>query len=723
VTDPLTHRTTLTYNSAGQPLTITQYPDGVTPVTTHFAYSGGDLVAVTDPEGNTTTRTMDGVGRLVKLTTPLKQSTRYEYDLLNRLTKVIDPLSGQTAFAYDANGNLRFVTDARGGLTKYTYNNMDRLETRVDPVNKTESYLYDLNGNLTRFTDRKGQVTTFTYDALNRRTKATYHDSATTTYTYDGGSRLTQIVDAQSGTIGLGYDGLDRLASETTPRGTVSYGYDKAGRRLTLSATGQEPASYDYDHANRLASVSLYGLVATYAYDSADRRTKLTLPNGVTIDYSYDDASRLTGLTYKLGASVLGDLTYSYDANGQRTNIGGSFARTNLPAPVSSATYDLANRVLTFDGFPASHDNNGNLLTLEGDTYGWDVRNRLASLTGPGISASFQYDALGRRINKTFNGQPTQFMADGVNPLQEQAVAGANWTAVTMTGLGVDEILARGDFSGVYYYLPDGLGSTVALTDGTGAIHTQYTYAPFGETTRTGTVTTNPFQFTGRENDGTGLYYYRARYYHPVLQRFISEDPIEFAAGDTNLYAYVFNSPTNFTDPSGEILPLLAACLGGAAFNVTLDVGINSLFGGKSGPQYGLSDLASSATIGCVSGVATLGAGRVLGAVGKILGNEIGAIDTIGGKAATGSTSLYDDVTRAGSRFLNRLTNVTKSQFEKNLIDSGFTRSISKDGKAIILEKDGARYILRDGAKSTGGATADYYKPGSTSIDLKIRLQ
>ena len=120
-----------------------------------------------------------------------------------------------------------------------------------------------------------------------------------------------------------------------------------------------------------------------------------------------------------------------------------------------------------------------------------------------------------------------------------------------MTGLGVDEIIARGDASGTYYYLPDGLGSTVALTDGAGAIHTQYTYAPFGETTRTGTVATNPFQFTGRENDNTGLYYYRARYYHPVLQRFISQDPIGFRGGDVNLYGYVRNNPLSFIDPLG----------------------------------------------------------------------------------------------------------------------------------------------------------------------------
>jgi len=48
---------------------------------------------------------------------------------------------------------------------------------------------------------------------------------------------------------------------------------------------------------------------------------------------------------------------------------------------------------------------------------------------------------------------------------------------------------------------------------------------------------------------------------------------------------------------------------------------------------------------------------------------------------------------------------------------------LSKDGKAIILQKDGSKYILRDGAKSTGGATADFYKPGSSAADLKIRLE
>lgn len=81
-----------------------------------------------------------------------------------------------------------------------------------------------------------------------------------------------------------------------------------------------------------------------------------------------------------------------------------------------------------------------------------------------------------------------------------------------------------------------------------------YYYQPFGQTTQWNTPmdTLNPVRFTGREDDGDGLYYYRARYYSPDLGRFISEDPIGFeGASDSNLYAYAGNNPADFTDSRG----------------------------------------------------------------------------------------------------------------------------------------------------------------------------
>ncbi|MCF6245661.1 MAG: RHS repeat-associated core domain-containing protein [Sulfurovum sp.] len=65
--------------------------------------------------------------------------------------------------------------------------------------------------------------------------------------------------------------------------------------------------------------------------------------------------------------------------------------------------------------------------------------------------------------------------------------------------------------------------------------------------------TLNPYGYTGRETDQEDLYYYRARYYDPTTQRFLSQDPIEFEAGDFNFYRYVGNDPVNFRDPSGLV--------------------------------------------------------------------------------------------------------------------------------------------------------------------------
>jgi RHS repeat-associated protein len=117
--------------------------------------------------------------------------------------------------------------------------------------------------------------------------------------------------------------------------------------------------------------------------------------------------------------------------------------------------------------------------------------------------------------------------------------------------LSIDEYFTRTDASGVGNFLTDALMSTVALADGSGTVQTAYTYEPFGGTTATGASTSSAFAFTGREADPTGLYYYRARYYEGRLHRFVSEDPLGLEGGDSNLFAYVRNTPANATDPLG----------------------------------------------------------------------------------------------------------------------------------------------------------------------------
>lgn len=542
-TNALGHQVNLAYNGSGQLISVTNPLNH----TTQFAYDGGDLIRVTDPLNRSVGLFVDRAGRVASVTTPSGRLTRLEYDPLNRLKKVTDPQQSTSLSSYDLNGNVVSFTDARSSVTSYIHDNMDRVTTRRDPLLRDVTLQYNADGTVNHTTDRKGQTTSYSYDFLNRLTQITYADSSTTTFTYDAGNRITQVVDSLSGTSTYTYDNHDRLTSKTTPQGTITYTYDAGGRRTSMTVAGQSAVNYTYDNADRLTQITRGTAIVALAYDAAGRRTSVSLPNGITTDYTYDAASQLTALTYRQGSTTLGNLTYAYDAEGRRTQIGGSYARSGLPQAVTSATYNAANQQTAFGGQSLTYDLNGNLTSDGTNTYTWNARNELTSISSPSLSAGFTYDAFGDRITKTINGSTTSYLYDGANLVQESA--SGTPTANILTG-GLDEVFTRTDAAGVWGPLLDGLGSTTALTDSSGAVQTQYTYEPFGATTTSGPANGNSAQYTGRENDGTGLYFYRRRYYSPKLQRFISEDPIGLSGG-VNLYAYVGNNPINLRDPLG----------------------------------------------------------------------------------------------------------------------------------------------------------------------------
>ncbi|SPP63194.1 Rhs family protein (fragment) [Nitrospira lenta] len=553
-TDPLNHTTTIAYNAFGQ------------------------TASVTDPLGNRSQRLYDAASRLTALIDPRGKTTQFTYDPVNQVTQIADAINGLTGFIYDPNGNLLTVAEAKSQTTTYVYDNMDRLQTRTDALNRSERYQYDLVGNLTRFTDRKNQQTNFVYDPLNRRTSSSYADGTGTNFTYDTVGRLVKASDSASGagTIEFGYDILNRLIQETTEQGTVTYQYDILGRRTQMAANGQQPTSYQYDAASRLTRVAQGSLFAALGYDNANRRASLSYSNGTTTSYAYDLATRLTNITHNGSSGVIDALTYTYDAAGNRF----SADRTNgtaslLPSAVASATYDAANEQTAFAGATLTYDANGNLMNDGVNTYQWDARNRLISMSG-GATANFVYDPLGRRASKTINGASTQFAYDGNDIAAE--IGGGTVGANYLRSLNIDEPFIRQTGTGNEHYHTDALGSLLALSDATGGSVATYGYEPFGKTTVTGS-SSNVLQYTGRENDGTGLYYYRNRYAMPKTHRFMNEDPLRYAGGDLNVFAYVWNSPIQLRDPLGLL-------------------GIGGTAGISGGSGNGLVGIAGTASVG-----------------------------------------------------------------------------------------------------------------------------
>jgi RHS repeat-associated protein len=199
-------------------------------------------------------------------------------------------------------------------------------------------------------------------------------------------------------------------------------------------------------------------------------------------------------------------------------------------------------------------DSNGNLSTKTEGTdlwgYEWNANNELTRVTKNSVEqARFSYDPLGRRVEKVAGGVTTSYTYDEDDLLREQTSTGT--TAKYIHSGLIDEPLAREDSSGAlsYFHL-DALSSPIKTTDAAGAVIATYVYDAFGNLQQGTPVT---FGFTSREPDGvTGLVYYRARYFDPKIGRFLTEDPAGLV-GSRNLYAYVDNSPTNFTDPLGLV--------------------------------------------------------------------------------------------------------------------------------------------------------------------------
>jgi RHS repeat-associated protein len=248
------------------------------------------------------------------------------------------------------------------------------------------------------------------------------------------------------------------------------------------------------------------------------------------------------------------NVSYQYDPVGNRQQV------TDSGTGVSPVWYTAnnLNQYTMVGGNNLSYDTKGNLQTVPGWTYQYDAQNRLLSASSVSSVVQFSYDARNRCVARTVNGTITRLVYDGWSLLEERNASGVE-QARYYHGAMIDELLLR-ITANTHYYHHDGLGSTIALTDSTGALAESYTYDVFGAATIMATNAQlfavssvgNRFLFTGREYLAEiGLYDYRNRFYSQSLGRFLQTDPIGLVTGDVNFYRYVTGNPVGSLDPSG----------------------------------------------------------------------------------------------------------------------------------------------------------------------------
>jgi RHS repeat-associated protein len=602
-TDPLNQISEFTYNAVGQVLTAT---DKLGQVSTYAYDSLGRLVSITDKLSRTVTFGYDAAGNQATVIDPQGRVTTTEYDNAGDPVRVIAPDRGVTQFFYDGNKNLLRLVDSLGREKSWTYDERERVISYTDALGRTTFMQYDEVGNLIAYTREDGTVIEYVYDDVNRVSEVKYPElpgvaADAVTYTYDELYRVTNQSDNDSA-IDYAFDPISRLTSTTqtwnSQADTLSFAYDLIDRRIGMAdATGT--STYVYDDLDRMTGLTDSAARAFgFAYDPLDRLTRKIMANGTATDFTYDPASQLLDIiTEKVNTSeVIESIAYTYNTTGTRsseTRLDGN-ARTffydandrvtqvinsQLPSDNELFAYDLIgnwttdsrqhnteNELTQDSGYTYSYDSLGNMTVRQSlsdstdlTTYAWDARNLLIAVDGPVSDTSYAYDARNRRVAKTVDGATTQYVHDGLNVLLEYD--GAGNLLARNTHAGLDQLCVRDEVaaSTPYYVCQDALSSVLSVSDDNGNVLQRYRYSAFGEQkvldANFNSVTDAspiPFAYTGREwEPEVGMYFYRARFYDPVLGRFISRDPIGLSSGDVNFYAYVGNDPINYVDPLG----------------------------------------------------------------------------------------------------------------------------------------------------------------------------
>ena len=569
-----------------------------------FTYSydtRGRLLSTLDPLGRRDSLFYDGADRLIRRKLPNGQVVQFGYDTNGNLTSLTPPGRAAHGFQYTAS-DLRQQYDPPGipgpKPTRYFYNRDKQVDSIVRPDSIAIRFAYDAAGRASGVTFDRGTVT-FGYSPTTGNLmgmRAPTGDSLT--FMYDG-SLPTEVrwVGSVSGRVGVAYNNDFRVATQTlNGADAVTFGYDRDGflrsagaLRLGWSLTSGLPfadtlgpvrGAYQYTSRGELKGYHVVRSGTTlsgtgYARDSLGRITQLfdtTQGTPTRWSYVYDSVGRFAA------DSVNGAIfhVFTYDANGNRLTLTSSNGTVNYG-------YDAQDRLLSAGTTTYSYGSNGELKTktvpgVGTTTYTYDALGNLMTVVLPtGTRIDYVIDGQQRRVGRKVNGVLVQgwLYQNQLNPVAELDGSG-NVVSRFVYGsrTNVPDYVTKNGVT--YRMISDHLGSVrLAVDTATGAVAQRVDYDEWGNVSQNTNPGFQPFGFAGGLVDNsTTLVRFGARDFDPSIGRWTAKDPIGFVGGQTDLYVYVSDDPSNQADPTGLICPECLKQLGGLALSVLLDKGL-----------------------------------------------------------------------------------------------------------------------------------------------------